>query len=281
MTVLCLDHVGIMGADLAAMGRAYETLGFQLTPVSQQSGSLKPGDPVTMWGSANRCAMLPEGYIELLGIIDPARYDNRIGDFVRRYPGAHIAVFGCDDPEAEVVRLRGVGFKVVGLTKLQRMIVVDGQDAQVRFSLVRMETGAMAEGRVQMLRHETPALMWRPELTVHANGARRLDQVIIAVDDLGEAVDRYTRFLGMNPRHDGPARHFDLPRGRCTLVAGARLGDVIPGATAPTLPYIAAMRITAGDLVRAAALPGATRAGDDVIIPAARACGTTIMFSAA
>ncbi len=281
MTVLCLDHVGIMGSDLAGLGRAYEALGFQLTPVSQQSGSLKPGEPVEMWGSANRCAMLPEGYIELLGIIDKSRYDNRIGEFVARYPGGHIVVFGCDDPEAEVARLRGQGFKVVGLTKLQRMIIVDGKNEQVRFVLVRMETGAMAEGRVQMLRHETPNLMWRPELTVHANGARRLTQVVIAVADLAEGTERYARFLGVAPRADGPARHFDLPRGRCTLVAGADLGRVVPGAVAPTLPYIAAMRVTVADLDRAAALPGATRANGEVIVPARYAGGITIVFSPA
>src|SRR5690349_20670454 len=60
-----LDHIGIAVPDLAAAAASYQRLGFQLTPLQQQSGPLEPGGPVVRWGSANRCAMLEQGYLEL------------------------------------------------------------------------------------------------------------------------------------------------------------------------------------------------------------------------
>src|SRR5260370_41006808 len=89
-----LDNCGTVVPDLGAAAAAYERLGFRLTAVQQQAGPLAPGGPVVHWGSANRCAMLEDGYLEIIGIVDPALYDNELGRFLARYHGIHIMALG-------------------------------------------------------------------------------------------------------------------------------------------------------------------------------------------
>ena len=57
---LYVDHVSHFVADLDAAARAMEALGLRVTPVSAQKTHEGP------LGASNRCAMLEEGYIELL-----------------------------------------------------------------------------------------------------------------------------------------------------------------------------------------------------------------------
>src|SRR6185295_7967270 len=71
-----LDHVGVAIRDLARGHPAYERLGFKLTPRSIHRGSPAPGAPVIPFGSGNHCAMFREGYLEIVGLTDPAIYSN-------------------------------------------------------------------------------------------------------------------------------------------------------------------------------------------------------------
>ncbi len=86
---LDLDHVGIAVADLEAGREAFERLGFTLKARSYHQDSRLPGGPVEPWGSANHCAMLTDGYLEVLGVTDPERFSNA-KLMVARYEGLHI-----------------------------------------------------------------------------------------------------------------------------------------------------------------------------------------------
>jgi len=59
-----LDHVAHYVEDLGAAGALLEQLGFAPTAVSNHQIEGKPS------GTANRCLMLPEGYIEILALRD-------------------------------------------------------------------------------------------------------------------------------------------------------------------------------------------------------------------
>jgi catechol 2,3-dioxygenase-like lactoylglutathione lyase family enzyme len=127
-----LDHIGIAVPALDTAAETYRRLGFQLTPLQQQAGPLEPGGPVVRWGSANHCAMLEEGYLELIGIIDPALYDNQLGRFLARYRGIHIMALGVADAEAEVARLRASGLVVSGIRPMQRPVATPDGTREVR-----------------------------------------------------------------------------------------------------------------------------------------------------
>src|SRR5258708_39702648 len=115
-----LDHIGIVVPDLGAAAAAYERLGFRLTAVQQQAGPLAPGGPVVHWGSAHRCAMLEDGYLEILGIGDPALYDKELGRFPARYRGIHIMALRVADAASQVARLREAGLATPGVPPMRR-----------------------------------------------------------------------------------------------------------------------------------------------------------------
>src|SRR5260370_38285786 len=95
-----LYHIGIAAPDLAAAASVYERLGFNLTALQQQAGPLEPDGPVVLWGSANRCAMLEDGYIEIIGIVHPPLYDNQLRPFLARYPALHTMAPAADAAHA-------------------------------------------------------------------------------------------------------------------------------------------------------------------------------------
>ena len=97
-TALALDHVGLCARDPRPLWDAWEKLGFQLSPMAQQSGRRTPDSPVEPFGSGNRCAFLRHGYVELLGILDDTLFANGVDRFVERYAGTHILALAMDDP---------------------------------------------------------------------------------------------------------------------------------------------------------------------------------------
>lgn len=285
-TVDCLDHVGLMGPDLGALARIYERLGFALTPLSQHSGALKPGEQPVKWGTGNHCAMLPQGYVELLAVIEPTLFVNRVPEFLARYAGIHVVAFGCRDAAAEEARLRAGGVEIVGQLALERAIEVDGVERTLRFVLIRLAPDTMPEGRILLIEHKTRDLLWRPEVTAHPNGARRLAEVMIAVADADEAADRYARLLGFPAARNGAARTIRLPRGRCTLVSPDGLDAILPGAAAPTIPFVAGVRIDVADVadmaarLKRAGIPF-RHADGQLIVAAGYAGGATCVFGRA
>src|SRR3954462_7975010 len=63
-----IDHTLVGVRDLDAARKAWETLGFTLTPRGRHIG----------WGTGNYCVMFRDDYVELLGIVDPTQFLNRL-----------------------------------------------------------------------------------------------------------------------------------------------------------------------------------------------------------
>ena len=159
-----------MGPDIEALHAQYEALGFTLTPLARQSGRLKADGPVIQWGTANRCAMLRDGYIELLGIVDPAAPANGCDGFIARYAGLHILALAIDDEAQALARLRRAGIDIAGVLHLERPVdSADPDGPKARFA--RLPLPNAPEGRIQLIRHLTPELIWQERFMAHANHA--------------------------------------------------------------------------------------------------------------
>ncbi len=61
-----INHVGLAARDMETIAARYAAFGFILTPFSQHAGAHKPGEPLQSWGSGNRCAMLNNGFLEII-----------------------------------------------------------------------------------------------------------------------------------------------------------------------------------------------------------------------
>lgn len=283
MSAASLDHVGLCTDQPEALWAAYERLGFTLTPVARQSGPRAPGGPVERLGTGNRCAMLRQGYVELLGILDPALFDNNIGRFIARYRGLHILAFGVEDAEAELPRLRASGLEIRGVAPLQRPVDDSAPDGPLaRFS--RLPVPDAPEGRLQLIQHHTPALLWQEQWMRHPNRAVALEAAILASPTPAETAARLARLTGAVLEPD-PAGGFalPLPQGRVRILPAEALEAVLPGVVAPTLPFIAGYVLRTEDSAATAAriLEGLdTRpAPEGLMVPPALAGGAALVFA--
>ncbi len=61
-----IDHAIVGTDDLEAARALWQSLGFVVSPRGRHKG----------WGTGNYCVMFAHDYVELLGQIDPAGFDN-------------------------------------------------------------------------------------------------------------------------------------------------------------------------------------------------------------
>jgi hypothetical protein len=278
MSAAALDHVGIVGRDLGVLAAAYEGLGFTLSPHAQHHAP-GPDGVVRPLGTGNRCAMLGRGYVELIAIVDPALPSNTLDRFLARHAGAHILAFAIDDAEGELARLRAVGHAIPGIACLERPVGTKDGVRTARFA--RLPLPASPEGRVQLIQHLTPELLWQPHLIEHANRAVSLDAVIVAVADPDEASARLAPALGGAPEPVPGGVRIRLGRGELSLVTAEAAARLLPGLAVPSLPFIAGLVIGTDDGARAAAAIAGHRARAaeaGLLVPPSDAGGAAILF---
>ena len=259
-----LDHLAHWVPDLEAAGETLASLGFVLTPWSEQHAAPEPGAPIAPVGSANRCIMLRSGYLEVLTPLAATPIGRELQTGIDRYVGVHLLAFGSPDTEAEQAGLEARGFPQRPPVALRREVRIEsGETATLRFTVGRAKLGSMAEGRVQFLTHHTPEHLWQARWLAHPNTAEGLAEVWIVTADLDEAAARYAGYL------DRPADHreagfaaIDLTRGRVSLFTPEAFRARLPDAAVPTLPFIAGYGLRVGDAGRARAAaertPGVT-----------------------
>ena len=292
-TAVALDHVGIAARDLGPICAAYERLGFALSPIAQQSGRRRPDLPVEPWGSGNRCAFLKHGYIELIAILDPALYDNTLNRFLDRYAGMHILALAITDAEANLARLREAGLDIPGIAWLERPVEAGGPIAK----FARLPFPDPPEGRVQLIRHLTPELVWQEKWMDHANKAVALEEAILCAKAPAETAARLSRTSGL-PVEPDPAGGFLLRLPGAARAAGPfapvmetrvrilteeALPAVLPGVSPPASPFMAGIVVRTEDGGGAARqlLQGipVIEAPQGVMVPPAYAAGAAVVFA--
>ncbi len=282
-TIDTLDHAAVMVRDLNISSTAYERLGFHLTPLSQHSGALTPGGAVVQWGCANRCIMLQQGYLELMGVIDATLYDNKIPEFLARYEGIHILAFGCSDGTAAATRLAKEGFGANGIHRLARSLDTPDGERQAAFNLVRLPPEEMPEGRVLAIEHLTRDFLWQERYLAHPNGAIALEELIVCVDNPATVAMRYEWYFGIPASEDRNSWRFTLREGNFVLTDPNCLQATFR-IEAPTTPYAAALKIRTQTLkdTEKYLIENAikfTETNDGLQVPASEAAGATFIFT--
>lgn len=233
---LYLDHLAHFVPDLGAAAAVWEALGFKVTPVSAHSVSGKPA------GTSNRCVMLEEGYLELLAPGEENEDSNpnskRVRALMKRYDGVHLACFGTPDAAAEHLRLGAHGFEPEPLVNLERTIETG---ARLRFSVVYVPPGKMAEGRVQYCEHLTPEHLWREAFV----NPFRLRGVYVVADEPEEVAARWGRFGGLLPRPENGFVRLDTARGRVIIGTARALSRIL--GKVPQAPALAGYALSCSD----------------------------------
>jgi len=248
-----LDHVGLFVPEMERAADAFARLGFRLTPLSPQRHRLAPGEPLVPAGTANRLAMLREGYIELLTPIAETSVADQLRAAIERYAGLHLIAFGADAAAAQA-QLAAEGFAPQPVIDLERTVATGAGEGIARFSVVRVAPGTMAEGRVQYCQHHTPELVWREPWLEQPNGARALTDLVLCVADPAAAATRYARFVGRPARAADHALLLELDRGRLAFTDPPGLARLLPGTAVPGLPFMAALAVATDDLAATRAI---------------------------
>jgi len=246
-----LDHVGWFVPDMEALATTMEKLGFILTPfVAQHNADPKGGPPIPA-GTGNRCAMLQRGYLEFLAAVPgvDTPLSQQLNTALDRYHGLHLVAFTIDDSEGAHKQLQSGCFTPLDPVHLRRPLTLgDGSEAEVAFTVLRVPPETMPEGRVQMLRQETPDLVWQDHIIARDNGVVALGGVILCVDDVDEVSGRFSRFTGKSLDGEGEYRSMTLDRGRLGFATRAALARYLSDVEAPTTPFMAAVCLQSGDL---------------------------------
>lgn len=226
---VALDHVGVVTRDLAALAEQYEQLGFTLTPLARQADGR----------IGNRCAMLQGSYIELLAVVDPKARSATLDRFLQRYAGIHVLAFSIDDPQSALARLRRARIETADISHLSRAID-DNHPAGPRARFALIQTPDQPEGRINLVHHLTPEVLWQERFLRHANNAVSLEEVVIFVADPAVTAARFSRLVGcvVAPDPEGDLA-LDLARGRVRLRT--------PNADAPVVPCIVGLSVRTSD----------------------------------
>jgi hypothetical protein len=283
-----LDHVGWFMPDLEAGSTAFARLGFPLTPFSVHgdrdplSGELKP------LGTANRLAMLEEGYLEFLalhgGVSNPSV--ERMKASMARHVGVHLIALTVADAAKEAERLRAEGFALNPTINLRRRIEgADGGKVEVAFSVIRPEGHVMPEGRIQMLTQHTPEHMWQARYIARANGIAALREVWLSVTDVAECAGRLSRFTQRPAHQENGGTLIALDRGALRIFTQETAARALGGPKLPAAPAMVAVVFEARNLDATRAFlksAGITPASDEprrLLIDAKHAMGAWLVVT--
>jgi hypothetical protein len=233
---LYLDHVSHFVPDLAAAGRALESLGFTVTPVSEQRTQDGPA------GTANVCVMLEHGYLEFLAPTADTPNAQRLRATMQRYPGVHLCCFGTPDAEGEQRRLAEHGFAPPPLVRLERETA---ERRIVRFNVVRTAPEKMPEGRIQFVQHLAPEAIWRPQYLGHTNTVVKLACAFVVADDPANAAARWAHFAALLPAPAGGYVHLAASRGHALFGTRGQWTTLL--GVAPAAPALAGYALECRD----------------------------------
>jgi catechol 2,3-dioxygenase-like lactoylglutathione lyase family enzyme len=189
-----IDHTLIGVRDLEAARDTWRHLGFTVTPCGRHIG----------WGTGNYCIMFRDDYVELLGIVDPAQFLNRLDTLLETRGegllGLAFAAASSSDVHAAFPDATQPP------KDLGRLLELPEGDVSPRFSLVHFNPEATPGLATFSCTHLTPEMLRRPEWLDHPNGAIGLDGVTVAAAEPSALVPAYAALFGDKALRSGQGR---------------------------------------------------------------------------
>src|SRR3981081_1535709 len=183
-----------MVRDLDKAAANWKQLGFTVSPRGTHSAHM---------GSGNYTIMLYPDYIELLGVLTATEHNAPARAFLeKRGEGIERVAFTAVDAAAGAEETRARGLEPMGPTDFERPVTMpDGSLSAAKFRIFQWPIAEAPGGvRIFACQHKTRETVWIPELMRHANGAKRLKQVLIVSTEpaedaahLGRLLDRAVR----------------------------------------------------------------------------------------
>ena len=191
-----LDHLVLTVRDLDAAEARFRALGFTMTPRAQHP-----------FGTSNNLAIFDGNFLELLGVSAPEKIpeheDGRFSfgqhalEFLERGEGLSYVVLDTADARADHRTFRSSGiatFEPVDFSRGARQ--PDGAERTVSFTICFALPPDPAPPHFVCQQRHPPENFWRPEYQAHANGARRISEVVLRADRGEELAPFYAALFG-------------------------------------------------------------------------------------
>ena len=186
--IVGIDHVIVGVRDLDRARMAWTRLGFNVSPRGRHVGQ----------GTANYCTMFPSDYVELLAIVDPNDFVQRLDAFLALREGLMATAFATAAPPEEVrSELLALQFHPSEPRMLGRQLELPEGTVVPRFRLIALPTDETPGLDSFICEHLTPDLMRRPEWLFHPNGARGLKGLHVLVENTAVLLEPYDRLFGI------------------------------------------------------------------------------------
>jgi hypothetical protein len=231
--------------------------------------------------------MFDPDYMELLGVLTPTEHNaparaylEKSGEGIERI--AFTAVDSADG--AEEIRARG--YPPVGPTDFERPVTLpNGTISAAKFRTFQWPTIEAPGGvRIFACQHKTRETVWIPELMQHANGAKRLKQVLIVAPEPAKEAAHLSRMIDRDVRNEADGA-VAVPSGgdRADFVFLTRdqLGKRYPGVSMVGLSERGgAGLVIAADVAAAEKALGTTgvHSAGGIVVPPAAGNGTLLAF---
>lgn len=188
MTALAgIDHALVGVADLEEARALWTRLGFTLSPRGRHKG----------WGTGNYCAMFGADYVELLGVVDPAGFDNGLKAMLAAQgPGLLGFAIAARDAGLAAAELAKGGLPHER-KRLSRLLELPEGDVEPVFDLAMPQAPYPGGMKPFVCAHESRKIVWRPEWTRHPNTARHIASLTFVADDPLALRDPFEAILGL------------------------------------------------------------------------------------
>jgi catechol 2,3-dioxygenase-like lactoylglutathione lyase family enzyme len=263
-----IDHTLIGVRDLEAARETWRRLGFTVTPRGRHIG----------WGTGNYCIMFKDDYVELLGIVDPAQFLNRLDVVLETRGEGFLGLAFAAASSAEVHA--AFPDSTQPPKDLGRLLELPEGDVTPRFSLVHFNSDATPGLATFSCTHLTPEMLRRLEWLDHPNGALGLEGVTVAADDPAALAPAYASLFGSSALRSGQGR-LEVGAGAHTLrfLSPERLSRRYPGlGGAPVMTLVSRDLEATRAFFAGNGIPLASAAGARLVIPPEQANGTVLEF---
>src|SRR3954447_2307596 len=267
-----------MVADLDQAAANWRRLGFSVSPRGTHSAKM---------GSGNFTIMLDPDYIELLGVLAETEHNAPTRTFLaKRGEGIERIAFTAVDSAAGAEEIRARGYEPVGPTDFERPVTMpDGSPSAAKFRIFLWPISEAPGGlRIFACQHKTRETVWIPELMRHANGAKRLKQVLVVSPEAARDAAHLARMIdrGVKAELDGAVTVASgSDRADFVFLTKDQLGRRYPGVSLAGLPERGgAGLVIVADVAAAEKALGATgvKSAGGVVAPPASGNGTMLAF---
>jgi len=232
-----IDHLVLCVRDLEAARGFYRRLGFTLTPPARHP-----------WGTANSLVQLQGNFLELLAIAEPEKIAPSVpGEFsfvefsqrfLAKSEGMAMMVFASRDARADQREFASRGLPAYAPFDFSRRAKLpDGSEATVAFSLAFATDPRMPEAAFFTCQQHAPQYFWKPEYQRHANGARRIVEVVMAAADPASLADFFAKLVEPTALQRGEGSlAVALEGGTLRILDERRLTERFPAMRRDSLP---------------------------------------------